>query len=52
MLVDEISQEADRVVSMIREVGRNHDDRGSIQNYMPYVAVHMRVEIDWNDSLQ
>ncbi|GAU47277.1 hypothetical protein TSUD_94660 [Trifolium subterraneum] len=48
VLVDEISQEADRVVSMIREVGRNHDnDKGSIQNYVPYVAVHMRVEIDW-----
>jgi hypothetical protein len=47
VLVDEISQEADRVVSMIREVGRSHDDKVSIQNYVPYVAVHMRVEIDW-----
>lgn len=37
VLVDEISQEADRVVSMIREVGKNNR----------YVAVHMRVEIDW-----
>ncbi|KAK2434348.1 O-fucosyltransferase [Trifolium repens] len=47
VLVDEISQEADRVVSMIREVGRSYDDKVSIQNYVPYVAVHMRVEIDW-----
>ncbi|PNX97770.1 GDP-fucose protein-O-fucosyltransferase [Trifolium pratense] len=47
VLVDEISQEADRVVSMIREVGRSHDDKGLVQNYVPYVAVHMRVEIDW-----
>ncbi|KAK2376382.1 O-fucosyltransferase 23 [Trifolium repens] len=47
VLVDEISQEADKVVSMIREVGRNHDDRRSIQNYVPYVAAHMRVEIYW-----
>ncbi|KAK2450303.1 O-fucosyltransferase 23 [Trifolium repens] len=47
VLVDEISQEADRVVSMIREVRRSYDDKVSIQNYVPYVAVHMRVEIDW-----
>ncbi|XP_057417905.1 O-fucosyltransferase 23-like isoform X2 [Lotus japonicus] len=37
VLVDEISQEADRVVSRIR---------GSTEP-LPYVAVHMRVEIDW-----
>jgi len=47
VLVDEFTQEADRVASMIRKVG-SHDDKGnSLQNYMPYVAVHMRVEIDW-----
>jgi hypothetical protein len=47
VLVDEIGKEADRVVFMIRKVG-SHDDRGnSLQNYVPYVAVHVRVEIDW-----
>ncbi|QHO38359.1 hypothetical protein HN51_004727 [Arachis hypogaea] len=38
VLVDEFANEADRVVSRIRAV--------SLQP-LPYVAVHMRVEIDW-----
>ncbi|KAK7317917.1 hypothetical protein RJT34_02540 [Clitoria ternatea] len=55
VLIDEIGQEADRVVSRIREVGINNTEsvelendinRPSIQS-LPYVAVHMRVEIDW-----
>ncbi|KAL1358794.1 hypothetical protein HN51_004033 [Arachis hypogaea] len=51
-LVDEISEEADRVVSRIREVGRearesiNASESSSFRP-MPYVAVHMRIEIDW-----
>lgn len=46
VLVDEISEEAARVVSKIREIGiglrgiRNPDQA-------PYVAVHMRIEKDW-----
>ncbi|KAJ0017657.1 hypothetical protein Pint_11608 [Pistacia integerrima] len=44
VLVDEFTKEADKVVSRIREVGR---DIRSTQNGVPYVAVHMRIEIDW-----
>ncbi|MED6145788.1 O-fucosyltransferase 23 [Stylosanthes scabra] len=59
-LVDEISEEADRVVSRIREAGR--EAKGLIESMklengnasgsssfqpLPYVAVHMRIEIDW-----
>lgn len=54
VLVDEFSKEADRVVSKIREVGRDirsaqngKDTDGSSLQQVPYVAVHMRVEIDW-----
>nr|ACU23440.1 unknown [Glycine max] len=57
VLIDEIGQEADRVVSRIRAVGRetqsnsesmelDNNDSSSFQP-LPYVAVHMRVEIDW-----
>lgn len=49
ILVEEISQEADKVVSMIRSVGsqsKGNNDHQSFEN-VPYVAVHMRVEIDW-----
>ncbi|TKY72337.1 GDP-fucose protein O-fucosyltransferase [Spatholobus suberectus] len=59
-LTDEIAMEADRVVSRIRAVGREvvgnteavemensiTSDGASFQP-LPYVAVHMRVEIDW-----
>ncbi|XP_022715447.1 uncharacterized protein LOC111274798 [Durio zibethinus] len=58
VLVDEIAKEADRVVSKIRQIGRklrrktetvqnNFDAEGSSLPPAPYVAVHMRVEIDW-----
>ncbi|KAJ6417889.1 hypothetical protein OIU84_001301 [Salix udensis] len=54
----EIAKEADRVVSKIREVGKEisskigsaQSDFGSDSSLLepvPYVAVHMRIEIDW-----
>ncbi|KGN66893.1 O-fucosyltransferase 23 [Cucumis sativus] len=57
VLVDEIEKEVDKVISRIREVGskvRSKFDsdatvvksENSLQP-MPYVAVHMRIEIDW-----
>ncbi|KAI5446897.1 O-fucosyltransferase 23 [Lathyrus oleraceus] len=51
VLIDEFRNEAERVVSRIREVGNNESmepqqDRSSFQP-LPYVAVHMRIEIDW-----
>ncbi|KAK7400712.1 hypothetical protein VNO78_11992 [Psophocarpus tetragonolobus] len=57
VLIHEIGQEADRVVSKIRAIGRDigrngesmeleNDDKPNSQP-LPYVAVHMRVEIDW-----
>ncbi|KAK7246094.1 hypothetical protein RIF29_40953 [Crotalaria pallida] len=59
-LIDEIAEEVDRVVSRIREVGKNvggnteslelknniTSDKSLFQP-LPYVAVHMRIEIDW-----
>ncbi|XP_057433614.1 O-fucosyltransferase 23-like [Lotus japonicus] len=59
-VIDEIAQEADRVVSRIREVGKEvigkteseelkksiTSDSSSFQP-LPYVSVHMRIEIDW-----
>ncbi|XP_012086474.1 O-fucosyltransferase 23 isoform X2 [Jatropha curcas] len=58
VLVEEISEEASKVVSKIREIGREmrrnvdstqsgfeSDDSPSMP--VPYVAVHMRIEIDW-----
>lgn len=57
VLVDEISNEADKVVSRIREIGREFSSKAeSLQNggsteslleQVPYVAVHMRIEKDW-----
>ncbi|KAK7362489.1 hypothetical protein VNO77_04604 [Canavalia gladiata] len=46
VLVDEIAQEADRVVARIREV-RGNNENMELEKPIPYVAVHMRVEIDW-----
>nr|KYP41033.1 hypothetical protein KK1_037599 [Cajanus cajan] len=50
-LNDEIAKEADRVVSRIRDVGREvigHTKAVEPENKsLPYVAVHMRIEIDW-----
>ncbi|KAF5742351.1 hypothetical protein HS088_TW09G00395 [Tripterygium wilfordii] len=58
VLVDEFAKEADRVVSKIRDLGkemRSTSDSGengdgsesSSLQPVPYVAVHMRIEIDW-----
>ncbi|XVF27231.1 hypothetical protein REPUB_Repub14bG0088700 [Reevesia pubescens] len=58
VLVDEIAKEADKVVAKIRKIGRklrskteivksNFDSEGSSLPTAPYIAVHMRVEIDW-----
>lgn len=50
VLVEEISREADKVVSKIRDIGLEEKRKvGSIQTgpNMPYVAVHMRIEKDW-----
>lgn len=45
VLVDEISKEANKVVSMIREFGS--EKKSSSLNQAPYVAIHMRIEKDW-----
>ncbi|KAK9697641.1 hypothetical protein RND81_08G050600 [Saponaria officinalis] len=55
VLVDEFTKEADRVISRIREASRNvagkNDVGGDIGSsklpYIPYMAVHMRIEKDW-----
>lgn len=55
VLVDEFAKEADKVVSKIREVGTSirskteslHNGDGALSHQVPYVAVHMRIEIDW-----
>jgi len=59
-LTEEIAKEADRVVSRIRAVGRKitgNTEAVEMQNSiindgpsfqpLPYIAVHMRIEIDW-----
>ncbi|KAI3686065.1 hypothetical protein L1987_79735 [Smallanthus sonchifolius] len=45
VLVDEISKEANEVVSKIREFGSGITHDSSDQT--PYVAIHMRIERDW-----
>lgn len=45
VLVDEISKEADKVVSKIRELGGKQ--KVVYSNLAPYVAIHMRIEKDW-----
>ncbi|KAL5731519.1 O-fucosyltransferase 23 [Ranunculus cassubicifolius] len=50
VLVDEIQEEAEKVVSRIKEIGSKAKTMsGAIQiaSTTPYVAVHMRIEIDW-----
>ncbi|XP_040363339.1 O-fucosyltransferase 23-like [Rosa chinensis] len=54
VLADEIMREADRVMSRIREIGAEQvrSKRESAENSLllksvPYVAVHMRIELDW-----
>lgn len=58
VLMDEITKEADKVVTKIREkvmelrsntkpVQDGANSEGSTLQLVPYVAVHMRIEIDW-----
>lgn len=50
VLVEEISREADKVVSRIREIGLEKRLQNKINATLqttPYVAVHMRIEKDW-----
>ncbi|GMH02678.1 hypothetical protein Nepgr_004517 [Nepenthes gracilis] len=49
VLVDEITKEADKVISRIRDVGQEAREKSesSMLQPAPYVAVHMRVEKDW-----
>ncbi|KAJ6693683.1 hypothetical protein OIU85_004458 [Salix viminalis] len=59
VLIEEIAKEADRVVSKIREVGKeissskigpaqsDFESGSSLLEAVPCVAVHMRIEIDW-----
>ncbi|KAK8574997.1 hypothetical protein V6N13_033788 [Hibiscus sabdariffa] len=58
VLVDEIAKEADKVVSKIMQIGRklrskietvenNFDAEDSSPRHTPYIAIHMRVELDW-----
>ncbi|KAL0691732.1 hypothetical protein Bca4012_091411 [Brassica carinata] len=44
VVVDEISREADKVVTRIRQGG---GDNRIMTGLVPFVAVHMRIEIDW-----
>ncbi|CAH1420479.1 unnamed protein product [Lactuca virosa] len=45
VLVDDISKEADEVVSKIKQFGG--DKNGVSLDQTPYVAIHMRIEKDW-----
>jgi hypothetical protein len=51
VVVDEISREADKVVMKIREAGEAERaklaSKTEILGPVPFVAVHMRIEIDW-----
>ncbi|KAL2473919.1 O-fucosyltransferase family protein [Forsythia ovata] len=51
VLVEEISREADKIVSKIREIGskeiRKVEPVQNVIDPVPYVAVHMRIEKDW-----
>ncbi|CAA7015831.1 unnamed protein product [Microthlaspi erraticum] len=51
VVVDEISREADKVVMKIREAGAKAklepESKTGIESPVPFVAVHMRIEIDW-----
>uniref|UniRef100_A0A1J3HXR7 O-fucosyltransferase family protein n=1 Tax=Noccaea caerulescens TaxID=107243 RepID=A0A1J3HXR7_NOCCA len=49
VVVDEISREADKVVTRIREAGEKAklESKTGIESPVPFVAVHMRIEIDW-----
>ncbi|KAG9145479.1 hypothetical protein Leryth_019839 [Lithospermum erythrorhizon] len=49
VLVEDVLRDADKVVSRIREVGKEAKTNDGSQSSLsePYVAVHMRVEKDW-----
>lgn len=51
VLVEDVLRDADEVVSKIREVGKQARNSFRSKSVLslpaPYVAVHMRVEIDW-----
>ncbi|XP_008813286.2 O-fucosyltransferase 23-like [Phoenix dactylifera] len=58
VLVDEIENEAMKVISRIREIGakerskvdiakKEFNSDGSVDQPVPYIAVHMRIEKDW-----
>lgn len=54
VLVEDISKEADKVVSKIREMGRKAGSKAEFsqnasdsKSPVPYIAVHMRIEKDW-----
>lgn len=58
VLVDELLKEADKVVSKIREIGRQArhkseqpqtglESESRLLQHVPYVAVHLRIEKDW-----
>lgn len=53
VLVEEYLQEADKIISKIREIGTEERSKNEFAHnvinsqQVPYVAVHMRIEIDW-----
>ncbi|XP_023728389.1 O-fucosyltransferase 23 [Lactuca sativa] len=47
VLVEEFSNEADKVVAKIREFGSKSKSKSKSNIDSPYVAVHMRIEKDW-----
>ncbi|KAL7144065.1 hypothetical protein ABFS83_08G233800 [Erythranthe nasuta] len=47
VLVEEISNEADKVVSKIRKKITSLQNGNNSTTLLPYVAVHMRIEKDW-----
>lgn len=51
VLVEEITKEADKVVSKLRNIGRQLRSENASDfdpdEQIPFVAVHMRIEIDW-----
>lgn len=52
VLVEDYLQEAEKVISKIREIGEEERSKKEFANNgnsqpVPYAAVHMRIEIDW-----
>ncbi|KAK1324639.1 hypothetical protein QJS10_CPA01g00786 [Acorus calamus] len=46
-VVDEISAEANKVVSQIQKISGELKSGNETNSHVPYVAVHMRIEKDW-----